>query len=93
MNLVGECNRCGLCCQTQGFRCLNLVGPYPLSPTTQSGPTTCAVYDTRYDGMPIVKMNEEGLIIGGTCGKNSTAEKLAIIEKGIGRGCSLKLEP
>lgn len=89
--LTGTCNRCGLCCVIEGFRCLNLVGPKPLNPVLQGGPTTCAVYDKRYDKMPIILVNDEGLMVRGTCGKDSPAETRAIIERGIGQGCSLEL--
>lgn len=91
--LTGTCSRCGLCCEIDGFRCLNLINapPGPIVPAILPGPTTCAVYDRRYDGMPIVLMDDKGHAIGATCGKGSLEEDMAIVERGVGKGCSMKV--
>jgi len=91
IQLTGTCNQCGLCCyDLDGFKCLNLeVVKAPGQPDA----TRCRVYAERYDGMPIV-MQQRGTaaIRGGVCRKDSFEETMAIIEVGIGRGCSLKVE-
>jgi len=91
LKLTGTCNRCGLCCYDElGYRCLNLeVTASPGQPQA----TRCRVYDKRYDGMPIVLQHPTTADIhGGTCALNSTAETMAIIETGFGKGCSLAIE-
>jgi len=43
--------------------------------------------------MPIVLQHlETGELIGGTCGKDSIEETLAVVNSGIGRGCSLEVK-
>jgi len=90
IKLIGECNKCGLCCYSpEGFKCLNLeVVKVPGQPEA----TRCRVYDKRYDGMPIV-MQQRGTaaITGGVCRKDSFDETMAIFETGIGKGCSLQV--
>ena len=85
MRLVGECNRCGACYRDRdGYACLHLL--------PDGDRTRCEVYDRRYDGMPIVLIAPDGLSMrGGTCAKDSPAEARAIVERGIGRGCSLAI--
>src|SRR5882672_9573180 len=91
--LVGTCNKCGRCCEVEidgrRFYCDNLiisniVGlPYA---------TSCRVYKTRRDGMPISLTDRSGsrLSIHGKCASNSPQETTDILARGIGRGCSLK---
>lgn len=91
--LAGACSRCGLCCEIDGFRCLNLIGapPGPIVPAILPGPTACAAYDHRYDGMPIVLMDDKGRVVSARCGKGSLSEDMAIVERGIGKGCSMEV--
>lgn len=93
LKLVGECHRCGLCCEFKGYRCLNLIAPAPIGivPAILPGPTTCRVYDRRYDRMPITLMDARGNIARGECAKDSLTEVATIIETGIGKGCSLSV--
>jgi len=90
IKLVGECNRCGLCCyDAAGAKCLNLE---VISTPGQPNATRCRVYNKRYDGMPIVLQHQEsGELIGGVCRLDSIDETLAIINSGIGKGCSLEV--
>jgi hypothetical protein len=85
--LVGTCNRCGLCCFVGPYRCSHLIlaGP-PGSPEASA----CGVYLVRRDRMPIELINDAGDVVGtATCAKNSPEDVLNILEKGIGKGCSL----
>jgi len=76
-------------------------GPYKcsnLAVTKQLGKpeaTTCKVHNTRYDQMPIILGVNIGccgtIVMASTCAKDSDAETKAIVEKGIGRGCSLNV--
>jgi len=91
MKLVGECSKCGLCCYDElGFKCLNLeVTKAPGQPDA----TRCRVYDKRFNGMPIVMQHPTTLDIrGSVCALDSSAETLAIIETGFGKGCSLEID-
>lgn len=89
LELVGVCNRCGLCCAPEQkgvrWRCTNLVGEDLGQPMA----TSCSKYSDRYDGMPIELEDPNGHRIKGTCRKNSPAETVAIMENGVGKGCSL----
>ena len=94
--LQGECNRCGLCCSGtvpdgRSYVCANLEVVGPLGTPFA---TRCKVYAERVDGMLIVGVEPvTGAIVGtGFCYLNSRQEDLAIINKGIGRGCSLTLK-
>ena len=86
MKLIGDCNRCGLCCTDGEFVCRNLQ-----IDTTLGAPysTRCMAYDVRYDGMPILGRNAQGQTKTGVCRKDS-AEETKIIVPWIGKGCSLK---
>ena len=89
IQLTGTCNKCGLCCYELGAKCLNLeVVKAPGQPDA----TRCRVYDKRYDGMPIILQHKNGSVRGSVCRLNSSAETLAIIETGFGKGCSLEIE-
>ena len=93
--LQGECNRCGLCCagtwNGRPWRCANLK---MVGPMGEPYATMCEVYTERYDAMPITGVDmETGAVIGwGHCYLNSRTEDLAIIQKGVGKGCSLTLK-
>lgn len=88
MKLIGECNRCGLCCQSEGFTCVNLqIDGTPGQP----GATRCMAYDVRFDGMRIWGRNAAGEVREGRCSKDS-AEETRIIKLFIGKGCSLRKE-
>ena len=89
IKLVGECNRCGLCCFAGEFRCQNLiVTGKPGEPMA----TACAVHRSRTPGMFILFFDSQGRVAAdGVCGHNTPAEPLVIIERGIGKGCSLEV--
>ncbi len=90
IRLVGDCNRCGLCCLPFGYRCINLIISKPLG---EPQATKCAVYSHRWDGMPIMLLDTEGNIVGHSkCHKGCPMEIEAILEKGIGRGCSMEVQ-
>ncbi len=82
--LVGICNQCGLCCMDGRDRCINLE-------IMAIGTTRCRLYQERYNGMPIVLVSPDNIVTHvGICGKDSIYEDRAIIQKGIGKGCSLR---
>ena len=84
MKLVGTCNQCGLCCMEGDSKCYHLE----VSPL---GGTRCLVYNMRYNGMPII-LHKGNVVTGiAACAKDSEAEDMEIIKKGIGKGCSLKV--
>ena len=91
MKLVGDCNRCGLCCLAGAFQCINLI--VTGNPGEPKG-TECGVYANRYDGMPILMIDSKGRIATGDyrCRQNSDVETREIIKRGIGYGCSLTVE-
>ena len=90
IQLTGECNFCGLCCVKDGFRCANLIITGEIGDPEA---TKCAVYDIRYDGMPIIMIDGNGNSkIGGKCWYRSDRETLEILDSGIGKGCSLTPE-
>ena len=90
--LVGDCNRCGACCEVESFgmtlRCEHLE---VLGSIGQPGVSRCRAYRTRYDGMPIrlYDIRTGRRVMDSLCAKNSRAETDAILSQGIGRGCSL----
>src|SRR4051812_7202321 len=86
VTLVGECNRCGLCCTFGGYTCINLQIDTVLG---QPQATRCMAYDVRFEGMDIVGRNTQGEMRWGKCRKDTPAET-AIIVQFIGKGCSLK---
>ena len=90
--LAGTCNRCGNCCTDGPYRCSNLAVTKKLG---EPEATVCKVHSTRYDQMPIILGVNIGccgiVIMTSWCAKDSDAEVKAIVEKGINRGCSLKV--
>lgn len=90
--LRGECNMCGLCCVEERdgelYRCMDLVQAGRIG---QPYATACTAYEQRYDRMPIVLRAESGKRIHGWCGKNSIEETRAIVQRGIGKGCSYEV--
>ena len=87
--LIGNCNRCGLCCYVGPYRCINLI---VMGKPGDPEATKCAVHGVRYDRMPILLLDTDGRIAGeSVCGLDSEEETESIIEKGIGKGCSLEL--
>lgn len=98
LTLMGECNRCGLCCTTehngQAFFCENLL--YEDVNDVLSGKpeaTVCREYETRHNRMPIRMFNIEGEGLSGEyyCWVGTIQETRAILSRGIGNGCSLNL--
>lgn len=86
--ISGDCHRCGLCCEVNGFRCEHLLlehGKVVGDPEASA----CQVYDQRYQGMPIrlFDATKEHYMIG-HCAKD-TQEEVEHILPYIGRGCSL----
>lgn len=89
IRLVGECNQCGLCCFIGELRCINLIVTGEVG---QLMATKCAVHGMRYPGMPIIMVDPQGRIGMETiCGKDDADEAFVIIQRGIGKGCSLDL--
>lgn len=87
--LRGVCNQCGLCCKPHGLRCCNLI---EIKTPGQPMATQCAIYNSRYDGMPILLFDKEGRVSGtGYCSKDSIHEVQGILQWGIGKGCSLEV--
>lgn len=90
--LSGACNRCGLCCTAESEGRL-LVCEFLSWPGTigQSWATRCRVYEARVDGLPIRMLDATtgAFVVDATCAKDSAVEELVIIQRGIGRGCSL----
>jgi len=89
IDLVGTCNQCGLCCAPERngekWRCGYLMG----KDIGQPNATSCSRYTERYDGMPIELLGPNGKVMAGTCRKDSVSETVAIVENGVGKGCSL----
>ena len=100
--LTGTCNRCGLCCQYEArdgsglVRCGYLAvddGAAGLDPIGTAGATQCLMHALRVDGMPIPMFYVRDMRPYGwrQCAKDSAAEDAIIIDRGIGRGCSLEM--
>ncbi len=86
--LVGDCNRCGLCCYVWGYACINLV---VTGTPGQPMATRCGLHALRYDGMPIKLVDTKGRIVGKSkCALDSDDETENIIPH-IGKGCSLRI--
>lgn len=95
IELIGECNQCGLCCETViagvPVRCENLVLNRDVNGINP--PTYCKVYKDRYNRMPINMVSLDGkVVIPAWCAKDDPEETWAIVERGMGKGCSLKLK-
>ena len=91
MRLTGKCNCCGLCCVSLlGNKCENLRVTLFLG--VPNG-TYCAKYDVRYNGMPINMVDSTGAVVevDHVCAKDSMLETLSILQRGIGKGCSLEV--
>ncbi len=90
LTLVGECNQCGLCCFLDDLKCGHLiVTGTPGEPCA----TACGVRGTREDGMKIPMVNGEGVVVRHAfCAKDSPNEVDGILEKGIGKGCSMEVK-
>lgn len=80
----GSCNRCGRCCEIDGWRCLNLRGPI-------GGETRCAVYTLRYNGMPVV-LQKDGEAQVGYCSVGE-ADDYTVWLREFGDKCSLTFVP
>lgn len=91
MKLKGLCNRCGLCCYTGPFRCVNLI---VTGTPGQPEATKCGRYNDRYAGLPIIMVDREGKILEGdhVCCHGREDESIIIALKGIGKGCSLEVD-
>lgn len=87
--LKGKCNQCGLCCMVGDTRCIHLeVRAAPGEPMA----TRCTVYDRRVKGMPIMLVDPQGNVVNiANCVFDAPEETAVIIERGIGKGCSLEL--
>ena len=72
------------------LRCENLEVSGELG---QPMASRCRVYGQRVDGMPIRMLDAEGQVGRDdmVCGKESLQETLAILERGIGNGCSMQV--
>jgi hypothetical protein len=93
VTLEGECNKCGLCCTAQKggvwLFCTHLLVAGQLG---TEGATRCLAYEHRYDGMPILMRTADGKEqVFARCHKDSAEETAVIVQKGIGKGCSLRV--
>jgi len=53
----------------------------------------CTKYEDRYAGMPIQMVDKQGKVVAnGVCTQDDVYETMIIVTKGIGKGCSMKLE-
>ena len=90
MKLEGLCNCCGLCCVRDELRCeyLEVIGEIG-----QPEATRCRVWPVKYNRMPIRMLNKDGQAVEeSVCYVESLDEKMAILERGIGKGCSLQVK-
>jgi hypothetical protein len=95
LKLVGDCNQCGRCCEpvVQGrrMRCIFLAHRMF---TGFPGATTCQKYAERRPGMRITlhDVADARFAVEATCGAPGTEQETqAILDHGIGRGCSLEV--
>lgn len=100
ISLEGECSCCGRCCSDvdssgQSIFCENLAYESPesvISGTPES--TICRKYEERYNRMPIKMLYPDGTeaeVEQHYCWVGSKNELKAIMDRGIGFGCSLNL--
>ena len=95
LTLEGECSRCGLCCSfTQDGQRLFCEYLDINDDLGQPMATSCRIWSDRTVNMPIRMINEHGDIIrdidaGTTCCSGTPNETRIILDRGIGRGCSL----
>lgn len=88
VRLSGLCNRCGLCCFDGELRCQNLI---VIGKPGEPLATACSRHGSRYNGMPITMFDPEGRSYDGYFCHNDDLETAVIIERGIGKGCSLEV--
>lgn len=96
LDLVGTCNRCGLCCvadhQGQRLVCEHLRAELPVRPLGVPESSRCQVYEQRRSGMTIKMLDGEGITrLVARCYTDTWQEDLVIAERGIGKGCSLHI--
>ena len=91
MKLVGLCNQCGLCCIDGDLSCIHLE---VIDEIGKPKATYCKIYNKRTPQMIIFLVNKQGVIesIGNCTFANPEVEMKEIMEKGIGKGCSLTVE-
>ena len=92
ITLKGKCNHCGLCCfsKDRSLKCENLG--FGAGAIGLPNAYYCKVYDRRIDNMPINMIDKDGTSYGGyVCAKDSQRETFVILERGIGKGCSLEV--
>ena len=71
------------------LRCHNLIIVGELSNPNAS---RCAVYKNRTPGMAIMMLTPEGTVGAiGVCAHGTPQDDVVIIEKGIGKGCSMEI--
>lgn len=90
LRLTGLCNQCGLCCTTaDGLRCEHLATTF--RPVGEALATSCRVYGQRRHFMPIHMLDAAGVPRRDAfcAGAGSAAEAQVILDRGVGRGCSL----
>lgn len=98
LDLQGTCNRCGACCVVEegGHRlvCEYLKAEVPVQPLGAPMASRCGAYEYRSHLRPIqIRMRDaHGTVrLVGQCFKDTWQEDHAIVERGMGRGCSLTL--
>lgn len=93
--IEGKCNQCGACCVTEYkgrmCKCEHLVTT-PILNIGEPLATKCGKYGSRYDGMPLRVLYEDGTFaFNNECHKDCNEEVRAILVRGIGKGCSLTI--
>lgn len=94
LKLVGECNRCGLCCTASvGGKTLYCHNLQRMDSVGVPGATFCKAYAIRYPGMPIIFIDNFGTWQAeGYCSHGHEQEDNENIAQYIGRGCSLRID-
>lgn len=99
LDLEGTCNRCGLCCtaEVDGRRlvCEFLRAEWPVKPLGAPEASRCSIYERRQAGqhpLPVRLLDGRGEPRKlAHCFKDTWQEDQVIAERGLGRGCSLRL--
>jgi hypothetical protein len=93
LRLVGECNRCGLCCTaTKNGKTLYCHNLQRTDAVGVPGATFCRAYAIRFPGMPIMMYDSLGEIQAlGMCSHKSEVDEENIAQW-IGKGCSLRID-
>ena len=95
--LVGDCNKCGLCCVVDApeggyLKCLNLI-VRDWDKIGQPEATKCSLHSSRTDGMKIYLVDRHGKLRGESKCHTGRNEMESIIERRLlEKGCSLEIK-